>query len=99
MAGAIELGGGEVRSIPVRVKAQGKARTYHVPLRGSLRMADIVLLRKVGEDGEANMMLYYEFFCRYVPQEAIDSLTEDEFISLFRQWDAASDEDGVTEGE
>ena len=99
MADAIELGGGEVRTMPVKVKVAGKVRTHRVPLRGSLKMADIVLLRKVGDDGEKNMMLYYEFFCRYIPQDVVDSLTEEEFVSLYRAWDAASSEDGVTEGE
>ncbi|MBR3384744.1 MAG: hypothetical protein IKG69_06035 [Atopobiaceae bacterium] len=77
-------------------------RTYKVPLRGSLKTGEMMLFYKEGGepmDGFEATRAFQRFLGRYVPKEVVDELELDDINEFFDAWDAASDEDGVTQGE
>ena len=105
MADVVKLGGAAQSALPVKVKApNGHEKKYELPLRGSLKMADVMLFRvPAGLSDEARETFgfdaFWKFACRYLPEEALGELTEDEYITLYKAWDEASDANGVTQGE
>lgn len=77
-------------------------RTYKVPLRGSLKTGEMMLFYKEGGepmDGFESTLVFQRFLGRYMPKEVVDELELDDVADFFDAWDAASDEDGVTQGE
>lgn len=102
---ALVLGNHEVRTLPIKVKGRdGRMRTYAVPLRGSLKIADILLFRvpeNLDEDqrGMHAVITFHAFLSRYLPKEVVDDLDMDDINSFYEAWDAASEEDGVSSGE
>lgn len=107
MADVLNLGSGthETKTLPVKVVAGGRTRTYKVPLRGSLKLADVMLFREPDDLPEEKQGMhavdtFYQFLCRYIPKEAVDELDMDDLNAFYDAWDAASEqEDGITEGE
>ena len=96
MANVIRMGGTKaVGGLEVRV--DGDKKTYHVPLLGQLTMGDLMTFRRISkmpdeERNDAYMDAFYELCIRYVPQQAVDSLTVEEFGQFVQAWQDASDE-------
>lgn len=104
MAEVLNLGGAKGRTLTVKTQQSGRTRTYDVPLRGSLKMGDLLLFRPpkgLAEEDESDWGFdaFYTFICRYVPKEVIDELLQDDYEALYKAWDEASDAEGVTQGE
>lgn len=104
MADALELGGSKGRTISVRVVANGRKRTFEVPLRGSLKIADVMLFRpprdlKEEDQADWGFDAFYGFICRYVPQEVINELSQEDYEALYKAWDEQSDAEDVSQGE
>lgn len=100
----LKLGGSKGRTITVRVQQKGRSRSYELPLRGSLKMGDLMLFRAPRDLDEADEAAwgfdaFYEFVGRYLPKDVVDDLMEEDFLALYREWDRQSDEEGVTQGE
>lgn len=76
--------------------------TYKVPLRGSLKTAEMMLFYKEGGeplDGFEATLAFQRFLGRYVPEQVVGELELGDVGEFFQAWDEASDEDGVTQGE
>lgn len=106
MADVVTIGSGthEARTLTVKVAVGGRTRSFKVPLRGSLRMADVLLFREpedLDEDqlGMHSIETFYTFLCRYIPKEVVDELDLEDLNAFYDAWDQRSESDGVSEGE
>lgn len=57
-------------------------KSYYIPLSGSMKPKDVAKLDTV----EATL----EFMKKYIPEEVIDELTQDEYNSIVNAWGEAS---------
>ena len=67
-------------------------------------MSDLMLFRpprNLSEEDESSWGFdaFWDFLTRYIPPEVIGELQQDEYETLYKAWDEASDADGVTQGE
>ena len=100
---SISLGNAEQRALVIKVKGAKGTKEYRLPLRGDLKMADVMLFRvpkglSEEQRNDFGFDAFWSFACRYVPEEALGSLTEGEFTQLYQAWDELSDAE-VTQGE
>lgn len=67
-------------------------KSYHIPLSGSMKPKEVAKLDTV----EATL----EFMKKYIPEEVLDELTQDEYNDIVRAWGEASKEaSGLNPGE
>ncbi len=57
-------------------------KSYYIPLSGSMKPKDVAKLDTV----EATL----DFMKKYIPEEVIDDLTQDEYNEIVRAWGEAS---------
>jgi hypothetical protein len=67
-------------------------KSYFIPLSGSMKPKEVAKLDTV----EATL----EFMKKYIPEEVLDELTQDEYNDIVRAWGEASKEaSGLNPGE
>lgn len=67
-------------------------KSYHIPLSGSMKPKEVAKLDTV----EATL----EFMKKYIPEEVLDELTQDEYNDIVKAWGEASKEaSGLNPGE
>lgn len=67
-------------------------KSYNIPLSGSMKPKEVAELDTV----EATM----EFMKKYIPEEVIDDLTQDEYNEIVKAWgDASKAASGLNPGE
>ncbi|MBQ9004904.1 MAG: hypothetical protein IJ092_00875 [Atopobiaceae bacterium] len=78
-------------------------RTYRVPLRGSLKMGEVLLFRTPdGGDAEGldAIAAFHKLLSRYIPKDVVDEFDTEDLEDFYVAWDAASDaEGGPSQGE
>ena len=76
-------------------------RTYHVPLRDSLTIGEMLLFRQA--DGASNLdstATFAEFLSRHIPRDVVEGMDSHDIETFYDAWDSASTEDeGLTQGE
>lgn len=88
----------------LEVHVEGHDGAYVIPSINALSLKDVMAFRKVNKlpkkmRSDAYADAFYELCIRYVPREAIDSLTLPEFAQLVEAWNSISEGGGVGPGE
>lgn len=67
-------------------------KSYFIPLSGSMKPKEVAKLDTV----EATL----DFMKKYIPEEVLDELTQDEYNDIVRAWgEASKEESGLKPGE
>ena len=82
--------------------AKGKTKKCMLPLSGSLDLGDSMELMKAynkpkKKRDHAFFLWFYDFACRHISKQVIDSLSQDQFGKLAQKWQEESDRADETE--
>ena len=97
------LGKEDVRVLEVHVPTpKGKERVYKLPLAGSLDLGDSMAMMRAynapkRKRDRAFFLWFYDFACRHISKQVIDSLSQDQFGKLAQKWQEESDRADETE--